>query len=177
VSTLNPAQVEAFMEDYDFSDGSGSDTDDEKPAHSDGGGGYVYPWDAPPAPAMPAPLMTRLPDGARGTPLEHLGEQFAQQGPGGSHLEKREQKALAAALAASLDTQPDFSQIKSDDRRERLQRRYDEALDRVSDRTTGREVELDGYDSFEVRPSCRRGASLRGGTDAHLKGMALRGII
>jgi len=102
----------------------------------------------------PRPLATHLPDGASGTPLQHLGEGFASQGPGGSHLSKREQKALREKLSAADWEKPvDFKEIYDPKRRELLTRRHEEAIEQVEGRRNGRDVELDGYDKFEVLPT------------------------
>lgn len=134
--TLSDAQYEAFMDDYELDSGSDSESEGELDTKHAG----------------PAPLVMELPDGAAGTPLQHLGEDFAQRGPGDSHLRRREQKVLAQALS-NVSTPEEarlaLQEIKDPERREMLERRVDEAYERVENRTSGREVELNGGDTFE----------------------------
>lgn len=140
IDTLNDVQYEAFMEDFDLE--SASDTDDDE--KDDKG-----------HPQAPAVARTELPDGAGvGTPLQHVGLQFATNGPGGVKLSRKEQKLVANGLA---DPENKHNQAKINaappERASLLSRRVAEGVQRMTDRRSGRELELYGSDTFQLEPS------------------------
>ena len=97
---------------------------------------------AAPVPMAPPP----------GTPLQRLGEQFAQNGRGGRHLTKRERSVLRANLnkPGAGSAVPSYDEIKNPERRQLLADRHEEAIEQVGNQNAGKRVEVP--DGARVEP-------------------------